>query len=207
MLIVPVSGRGVPIEDIAIPLDCFYYQKQMASFVSPSYQEALRNYIESTSSLRIFDNEDYIVLLRYVHSSLQFNKTFNGASTDIIETLRRGKGVCIHFALIYFAILSLCGWKAWLLLNRTDGDHAWVEIWLNGAWVQVDPSEAIIDYPLFYHEHWGVPMNYVFAVELDHIWQVEGVYRYDGPFPQFVEPVLGLWQELSWNIRKVGMAE
>ena len=67
------------------------------------------------------------------------------------EALSQGAGDCNEAAAIFAAAAPLVGLKARRrtgLAQREGGDprvwpHAWVEVWLEGAWVRVDPARGL----------------------------------------------------------------
>lgn len=63
--------------------------------------------------------------------------------TTAAEALALGQGVCQDYAHIFISLCRLAGvparYAAGMMLGE-GASHAWVEVWVNGMWVGIDPT-------------------------------------------------------------------
>jgi transglutaminase-like putative cysteine protease len=95
-----------------------------------------------------------IAAVEWVRGRLRYEKGSTTVSTDAVEALRQGGGVCQDFAHVLLALLRSMGIPARYTsgyLHPTTGaevgetvvgqSHAWVEAWI-GEWWALDPTNA-----------------------------------------------------------------
>jgi peptide-N4-(N-acetyl-beta-glucosaminyl)asparagine amidase len=57
------------------------------------------------------------------------------------------------------------------------GDHVWTEVFLNGSWIHVDPTEKVVNDPLTYQRDWHKDVKLVCAFEGSLVLDVTQNYR------------------------------
>ncbi|KAJ1399996.1 hypothetical protein B484DRAFT_406144, partial [Ochromonadaceae sp. CCMP2298] len=76
----------------------------------------------------------------------------------VLDT-RRGR--CGEYSVLMMRFLEGLGYTARWVVDRED--HVWTEIQISdGAWVHIDPCEAVVDEPLLY-QSWGKDQTFIFA--------------------------------------------
>ncbi|MDB4988713.1 MAG: transglutaminase domain protein [Myxococcaceae bacterium] len=83
----------------------------------------------------------------YVHEQLKYQYGVSNASTDALETLQMGAGVCRDFSHVAITLCRSIDIPARMVVGylhrREPMDlHAWFEAHVGGAWYTFDPSEA-----------------------------------------------------------------
>lgn len=95
-------------------------------------------------------------------------------------------GRCGEFALLYTGLLLANDYRVRLVVDcsvqtdsRKAGDHVWNEVFINGTWIHIDPTEGIIDSPDLYSnpDKWNKNVNLVYAIQGDIITDVTETYR------------------------------
>jgi hypothetical protein len=95
-----------------------------------------------------------------------------------IDIIVQAKGRCGEFSLLYNGLLLANGYQTRLVIDcsilqdkskKVAGDHVWVEVLVDGAWVHVDPTEKRINQPLMYVLEWDKDVNLVFAISKEDI--------------------------------------
>lgn len=104
-----------------------------------------------------------------------------------IDIIKQAKGRCGEFALLYNGLL-LANWRECRIVidcstlqdksRATAGDHVWNEVWVDGGWVHVDPTEKRINEPLMYARDWNKDVNLVYAIARQETLEVTGAYRF-----------------------------
>lgn len=83
----------------------------------------------------------------YCHELLEYTPNVTGVSTSAAEALQLGQGVCQDYSHILIALLRIMHIPARYVVGFMLGEgytHAWVEVWCNGYWMGVDPTNAQI---------------------------------------------------------------
>lgn len=83
----------------------------------------------------------------------------------------KAMGKCGEFALVYTGLCLVNDIPVRLVIdcsmktdNRSTGDHVWNEIYINGSWVHVDPTENKVNQPYLYRDQWNKNVNRVYAI-------------------------------------------
>lgn len=161
-----------------------HYKSQYAEMVKSKNE--LLNYTRDVLKYSIA-GLNYSELLIWEHLYL----TYISPSVDIgtreelpIPIIEKGIGRCGEFALLYNGLLLTNGYTCRIVIDCSDktddrlaGDHVWNEVFLNGMWVHVDPTEQRINEPKMYVRDWEKNVNKVFAVTDNEIIDVTSTYR------------------------------
>ena len=134
-----------------------YYRKVAQSLTDETLQEELRAQLNSTGY-------SYLELLAWEHSWLNYTEENIPRYKNPLDILAFGKGRCEEFSILYNALCLASGYRARLLVNIYE-DHIWTEVFLNGSWVHVDPTEKIVNDPLMYQRDWHKEVKLVCAFE------------------------------------------
>ena len=87
--------------------------------------------------------------------------------------------------MLYNGLLVANGYQTRLVIDcstlqdkskKVAGDHVWVEVLIDGAWVHVDPTEKRIDQPLMYVLEWDKDVNLVYAISREATVDVTTAY-------------------------------
>src|SRR5271157_1327325 len=109
---------------------------------------------------RIGGAYNFTGLFDWEHSRLSFNEDSAGWFDDPVVILNDGKGICEQFSVVYVSACLALGDQARLVVaaNATGWSfiHVWAEVYFNGSWVHVDPSDQVWNQPLRYQSwDWG----------------------------------------------------
>lgn len=128
---------------------------------------------------------NYLELLNWTRRHLQLGTaTFQN---DPIEILKVGHRACEDYAWVYVSLLVANNYTARLILDcsysispfQEAGNHSWVEVFINGTWVPIDPSLAPsegVDNPYLYARGWNKEINHVYAITENGILDVTSSY-------------------------------
>lgn len=84
-----------------------------------------------------------IALSRWVYDQLRYQPGSSHVAHRVVDTLERGAGVCQDYAQLLLALLRREGIAARYVAGfmRGEGEsHAWVEAWVDGDWLGLDPT-------------------------------------------------------------------
>jgi len=114
---------------------------------------------------RIGGEYNFTGLFSWEHSKLTFAQDPAGWFENPISILNEGKGICMQFSIVYVSACLALGHQARLVLatNTTTWIfiHAWAEVYSNGSWVSVDPSDQVWNQPSRYQSwDWGSHIGY-----------------------------------------------
>jgi len=146
-----------------------YHRKVAQSLTNETLQEELRAKLNSTEY-------SYLELLDWEHSRLNYTEENIPRHDNPLEILALGKGRCGEFSILYNALSLALRYRARLAVD-IYGDHVWTEVFLNGSWVHVDPTEKIVDDPLMYQRDWHKEVELVCAFEGNLVLDVTKNYR------------------------------
>jgi len=150
------------------------YKRRYTAMAKPKYIRELVDYARSVLH-DSFEGLDWKQLLDWIHRHLEFAKSeLPKPRAELpIDIVVQGKGQCGEFALLYNGLLLANGYRTRLVIDcstlqdkskKVAGDHVWVEVLINGAWVHVDPTEKRINQPLMYALEWNKDVNLVYAI-------------------------------------------
>lgn len=84
-----------------------------------------------------------IAMARHLHQSFSYARGITTVHTTAAEALRGGSGVCQDYAHILISMCRYAGIPARYVAGLMMGEgatHAWVEIWEDGCWIGIDPT-------------------------------------------------------------------
>lgn len=84
-------------------------------------------------------------LVQAVQARMAYRPGVTGVSTTAAQAFAAGTGVCQDFAHIYLALARRAGLTARYVNGLPEGEgasHAWCEVWLDGVWTGVDPTQG-----------------------------------------------------------------
>lgn len=80
---------------------------------------------------------------RAIRANIIYQSGATGVTTTAEEALLKGAGVCQDYSHVLIALLRKAGFPARYVVGMMVGEgetHAWVEVWHNGAWYGIDPT-------------------------------------------------------------------
>ncbi|MCD8222192.1 MAG: transglutaminase family protein [Clostridiales bacterium] len=89
------------------------------------------------------DMAGYRALMGYLYSRFTYEPGITTTKTTAAAALAGGHGVCQDYAHILISLMRLQGVPARYTAGMMIGEgasHAWVEVWHNGAWIGLDPT-------------------------------------------------------------------
>ncbi|MDH5449270.1 MAG: transglutaminase-like domain-containing protein [Candidatus Bathyarchaeota archaeon] len=134
-----------------------YHRKVAQSLTNDTLQKELRSRLNSTEY-------SHLELLDWEHNRLNYTKENIPRHDNPLQILAFGKGRCGEFSILYNALCLACGYRARLIAD-IYGDHVWTEVFINGTWVHVDPTEKIVNDPLMYQTDWDKEVTVICAFE------------------------------------------
>lgn len=109
---------------------------------------SLRAYYESIhSAVNGSDYERGIMLMHRLYEDFSYEKNVTDVNTTAEEAWILGKGVCQDYAHILTALCHMDNIPARYVAGMMEGEglsHAWVEVYENGYWYPVDPTNNCI---------------------------------------------------------------
>lgn len=135
-----------------------------------------------------FEGLDWKQLLDWLHRHLEYTKgELPKPRAELpIDIIMQSKGRCGEFALLYNGLLLANHYRTRLVVDcstlrdkskKVAGDHVWVEIFIDGGWVHVDPTTRRINEPFMYALEWKKDINLVYAVTGRRIADVTKAYQ------------------------------
>lgn len=163
------------------------YRQRYVEMATPEYRLKLVDFARSVLKDSI-EGLDWKQLLEWEHQHLKYTKDELPKQRAELPTdiVLQTKGRCGEFALLYTGLLLANGCEVRLVLDcsslrdkskKVAGDHVWVEVFVNNAWVHVDPTEKRINQPLMYVLEWDKDVNLVYALTVEEIVNVTKTYR------------------------------
>lgn len=172
---------------LAYPSIVKVYKKRYREMAKPRYLQELVNYASFVLH-DSFEGLDWEGLLDWVHRHFEYTEDeLPKPRAELpIDVIVQGRGRCGEFALLYNGLLLANGHRSRLVVDcstlrdrakKVAGDHVWVEVFVDGCWVHVDPTERRINEPLMYALNWNKDVNLVYAVTDREIVDVTKAYR------------------------------
>jgi hypothetical protein len=149
--------------------DIAYHRQVAQSLTSETLQKELKDQLDSAEY-------SYLELLDWEHNRLSYTEENIPRYDDPLEILAFGKGRCGEFSILYNALCLAYGYRARLVVD-VYGDHVWTEVFLNGSWVHVDPTEKVVDDQFMYQRDWHKNVKLVCAFEDSLVLDVTQNYR------------------------------
>lgn len=87
--------------------------------------------------------EKAVYIMHCLYQDFSYASCQTEVTTEAEEAWRIGKGVCQDYAHIFLVLLRLAGFSARYvcgLLAGEEASHAWVEVFYNGRWIGLDPT-------------------------------------------------------------------
>ena len=89
----------------------------------------------------------YILLAKWVNKHIEYDISYLGKNMDAMKILSTGRGVCIHYAILYNNLLRTAGIPS-VIVSGVSYDteknkfenHAWNLVYVNGEWISIDPT-------------------------------------------------------------------
>jgi len=158
-----------------------YRYKQMSD------SNAKKQLIDYTKSINdSIEGLNYSELLAWEHRHLIYTKShLNSPRPELpIPIIERGKGRCGEFALLYTGLCLANNIPVRLVIdcsvktdNRSTADHVWNEVYVDGNWLHVDPTENKVNQPHLYRDGWHKNVNLVYAIFYEEIINVTEKYN------------------------------
>lgn len=147
------------------------YKYRYEQMSDSNAKNQLINYTKSINDS--INGLNYSELLAWEHRHLTYTKDYLPQPRPElpIPILERGLGRCGEFALLYTGLCLANNIKVRLVIdcsvktdNRSTGDHVWNEVYINGSWITVDPTENRVGHPEWYVEKWNKNVNLVYSI-------------------------------------------
>jgi hypothetical protein len=172
---------------LAYPSIVEAYRKRYAEMAEPKYKGEFIGYASFVLH-DSFEGLDWKQLLGWLHQHLEYTKgELPKPRAELpIDIIVQSRGRCGEFALLYNGLLLANGYRSRLVVDcsslqdkskKIAGDHVWVEVFINGGWVHVDPTTKRINEPLMYVLEWNKDVNLVYAVTDRQIVDVTKTYQ------------------------------
>lgn len=163
------------------------YKQYCYRMAKAKYRRALTTYAE-TELRDPVKSLDWKQLLNWEHRHLKYTKGKlpEPRARMPIDILVQGEGRCSEFALLYNGLLLANRYRSRIILDQSTlrdqskeraGDHVWNEIFIDGTWIHVDPTERRVNQPLMYASEWRKDVNMVYAIEEKEILDVTDSYK------------------------------
>jgi len=179
---IPVPETGGP----EYPAIVRVYRQRYDTMATPEYKQELCNYAEAVLHDSL-EGLDWKQLLDWEHRHFKYTEgpLPKPRAEMPINIIHQAEGRCGEFALLYNGLLLANGFRCRIVVDRstltdkskrTAGDHVWNEVFVNLAWVHVDPTEKRINQPLMYALEWNKDVNLVYAITEKEILDVTENY-------------------------------
>jgi hypothetical protein len=116
--------------------------------------------VRSNMTSELHQEYNFTDLFAWEQAKLTFAVDPAGWLEDPLEILKSGRGICAQFSIVYVSACLALGYQSRLIVatNTTSWNlvHAWAEVYFNGSWVHVDPSDSVWNTPSRYQSwDWG----------------------------------------------------
>lgn len=88
-----------------------------------------------------------LFVTQQLYQDFRYESGITGIQTTAEEALAGGKGVCQDYAHIMIALCHMAGVPARYVVGMLQGEglsHAWVEIYEDGMWIGLDPTNNLV---------------------------------------------------------------
>ncbi|MGN0794491.1 MAG: transglutaminase family protein [Aristaeellaceae bacterium] len=85
-------------------------------------------------------------MMSAVRSAIAYMPSSTTSQTTAEQAARQGCGVCQDHAQILLSLLRMAGMPCRYVAGLVLGEgrtHAWVEVWINGYWISLDPTNGM----------------------------------------------------------------
>jgi len=173
--------------DLVYPSIVNTYGQRYDRMATQEYRRQLMDYARSVLHDPI-EGLNWKQLLDWEHRHFRYTKgELPKPRAELpVDIIVQGEGRCGEFSLLYNGLLLANGYQTRLVIDcstlqdkskKVAGDHVWVEVLIDGAWVHVDPTEKRINQPSMYVLEWDKDVNLVFAIsEKEKIVEVTKTY-------------------------------
>ena len=172
--------------DLVFPSIVNTYRQRYDRMATPEYRRKLVDYAMSVLHDPI-ESLSWKQLLDWGHRHFKYTRDeLPKPRAELpIDIIVQAKGRCGEFSLLYNGLLVANGYQTRLVIDcstlqdkskKVAGDHVWVEVLIDGAWVHVDPTEKRIDQPLMYALEWDKDVNLVYAISREATVDVTTTY-------------------------------
>lgn len=142
---VEVSGKVTVYSERLIPLK---EESELSGYRYPSRYtkigDKLREYYNSYPYRQGEDKVSYATgLLHKLYQDIEYKQGVTDIHTTAEEALTGGQGVCQDYAHIMIALCRMADIPARYVVGMMQGEgysHAWVEVFANGYWYGMDPT-------------------------------------------------------------------
>jgi hypothetical protein len=163
------------------------YRQRFDRMATREYEQELRIYAEAVLHDPV-EGLDWKQLLTWEHRHLEYSKEElpKPRAEMPIDIIVQAKGRCGEFALLYTGLLLAIGYQTRIVMDCSElqekskkvaGDHVWNEIFIEGIWMHIDPTERRINCPSMYALEWSKDVNLVYAIAQKQVLDVTGNYR------------------------------
>jgi hypothetical protein len=163
------------------------YRQRYDKMATTGYRQELIDYTKATLHDSI-KGLDWKQLLDWAHRHFVYTRGElpKPRAEMPIDIILQAKGMCGEFALLYNGLLLANGYRSRIVIDcstlkdkskRVAGDHVWDEVFIDGVWVHVDPTEKRINQPSMYALEWHKDVNLVYAIGENEILDVTENYK------------------------------
>lgn len=122
----------------------------------------------------------YVLLAKWVNKHIEYDMDYLGKDMDVMKILSTGRGVCIHYAILYNNLLRTVGIPS-VIVSGVSYDteknkfenHAWNLLYTNGEWISIDPTWGLysgklpVSHIFFYFGNRPVVEYIVYGTSID----------------------------------------
>lgn len=115
--------------------------------INSNEKDALRPLLEAIRKDQKYGNIPFYAKIgRFVHNFITYDLSYTGKKLPVKEIIVGRRGVCEEFATLFTALARAADIPSITIGGRSCGeydkcqDHAWNMIYINGKWIEVDPT-------------------------------------------------------------------
>ena len=120
-----------------------YRQQDPYTMPGCCIEEAFAKFYEKKTA----ELETAIHLMHQVYQSFQYSPGSTGIQTTAEQAMALGKGVCQDYSHVLLSMCRKAGFPARYVVGMLEGEgasHAWVEVYCDGAWYGLDPTNDLV---------------------------------------------------------------